>query len=197
MCFASSGTWWLNLNEKTKLDNEFNNKSERLSNEIEQRLSQQIYGLNGVKSLFGVDENLSAAAFHTAINTHKLTEEYPGVRGIGFIEKVDKSDLDAYIAHQKKDLGREFSLQEFGANPGQFRYLLKYFETPFGKHFVAGSDFGSDTRRLTAIEEAINSGLPSMTPLMYAPPKTEMRASIALFVPVYKNGASLKTPEER
>ncbi|MFA9274205.1 MAG: PAS domain-containing protein, partial [Candidatus Aquirickettsiella gammari] len=46
-------------------------------------------------------------------------------------------------------------------------------------------------------EEAINSGLPSMTPLMYAPPKTEMRASIALFVPVYKNGASLKTPEER
>lgn len=197
MCFASAGTWWLNHNEKNKLENEFNNKVERLNNEIEQRLTQQIYGLNGVKSLFGVDQNLSASAFHIAINSNKLTEEYLGIRGIGYLEKVDKSDLDTYIARQKKNIGQQFALQEFGTNKGKVRYLLKYLETPYNNHFVAGSDFGSDSRRLSAIEEAINSGLPSMTPLMYTPPKADMRASVVLFVPVYKNGASLATKEER
>ncbi|MBC3875229.1 PAS domain-containing protein [Undibacterium flavidum] len=197
MCFATAGTWWLNLNEKNKLENEFNNKAERLSNEIEQRLSQQIYGLNGVKSLFGVDQNLSASAFHIAINTNKLTEEYLGVRGIGYIEKVNKSDVDTYVAHQKKNSDTHFALQEFDTNERQVRYLLKYFETPYTNHLVTGTDFASDKRRLTAIEEAIHSGSPSMTPLMYAAPKSDLRASVALFVPVYKNGSSFASPEER
>ncbi|MFZ6819062.1 PAS domain-containing protein [Undibacterium sp. Ji22W] len=197
MCFASAGTWWLNLNEKNRLDNEFNNKADRLSNEIEQRLSQQIYGLNGVKSLFGVDQNLSASAFHTAIGTHKLVDEYPGVRGFGFIEKINKTDVEKYLAHQKRNNNSQFSLQEFGQNNTDARYLLKYFETPYTNHFVAGADFGSDKRRLTAIEEAINTGLPSMTPLIYAPPKAEKRASVSLFVPVYQNGASLESSAAR
>ncbi len=197
MCFAAAGTWWLNHNEKNKLEREFQSRSERVVNEIQQRFTIPVYGLNGIKSLFGMHQNLSAAEFRAGILTHNLIEEYPGLRGFGYLEKVPKADLPNYLLRQKTLGNTSFKLQEFGENPGEFRYIAKYFESPFSNHFVAGTDFGSDKRRLGAINEAINSGLPSMSPLIYAPPKDEKKASVLLFVPIFKNATTHATPEDR
>ncbi len=197
MCFATAGTWWLNHNEKNKLENDFQNKAERLTNEIEQRFSTPIYGLNGIKSLFGVNQQLSSAEFRAAIKTHDLGTEYPGVRGFGFIEKVAKAEVPRYFQQQEKDSGSKFSLQEFDENETDTRYLAKFFETPYNNHFVPGTDFGSDRRRRAAIESAIGSGLPSISSLIYAPPKAEKKASVLLFVPVYQNASTHNTTAER
>ncbi|MBC3807968.1 PAS domain-containing protein [Undibacterium seohonense] len=197
MCFATAGTWWLNHNEKNKLEREFQSRSERVVNEIQQRFTIPVYGLNGIKSLFGINQHLSSSEFRDGILTHNLTEEYPGLRGFGYVEQVPKADLDSYIQRQKATGNGAITFQEFGDNPGNMRYIAKYFESPFTNHFVAGTDFGSDRRRLEAINEAINSGLPSMSPLIYAPPKTEKKASVLLFVPIFKKGLSHGTPANR
>lgn len=197
MCFATAGTWWLNHNEKNKLENEFKNKAERLTNEIEQRFSTPIFGLNGIKSLFGVNQQLSAAEFSAAIKTHDLGTEYPGVRGFGFIEKVKKAEVDNYLSQQQRNGRSDFKLQEFDPNETDTRYLAKYFESPYRNHFVPGTDFGSDRRRRDAIEAAINSGLPSISSLIYAPPKAEKKASLLLFVPVYQNASVHDSVETR
>ncbi|MBX9868340.1 MAG: CHASE domain-containing protein, partial [Burkholderiaceae bacterium] len=197
MCFATAGTWWLNHNEKNKLEREFQSRSERVVNEIQQRFTIPVYGLNGIKSLFGINQHLSASEFRDGILTHNLTEEYPGLRGFGYVEKVPKADLEAYIQRQKATGNGSITFQEFGENPADMRYIAKYFESPFTNHFVAGTDFGSDRRRLEAINEAINSGLPSMSPLIYAPPKAEKKASVLLFVPIFKKGLSHGTPANR
>ncbi|MBR7800417.1 PAS domain-containing protein [Undibacterium fentianense] len=197
MCFATAGTWWLNQNEKNKLENEFQNRAERVATEIQQRFAIPIYGLNSIKSLFGVNQHLSRVEFRNAIATHELDKEYPGARGFGFVEKVTKTNWDHYLAEQKRLDGPDFILQEFGVNDTDSRFVAKYFETPFRNHFVPGTDFASDKRRRIAIEDAINSGLPSMSPLIYAPPKTEKKASVLLFVATYKRDAPITTPKER
>lgn len=197
MCFATAGTWWLNHNEKNKLERDFQSRSERVINEIQQRFTIPVYGLNGIKSLFGINQHLSATEFRDGILTHNLTEEYPGLRGFGYLEKVPKADLEEYIQRQKIAGNESIKFEEFGENPEDLRYIAKYFESPFSNHFVAGTDFGSDRRRLAAINEAINSGSPSMSPLIYAPPKTEKKASVLLFVPIFKNGQAHGTPAKR
>ena len=193
LCFATAGTWWLNHNEKNKLEREFQSRSERVITEIQQRFILPVYALNGIKSLFSMNPNLQANDFRASILSHNLVEEYPGLRGFGYLEKVPKAGFQEYLDAQRKLTSSEMKLQEFGDNPEEFRYIAKFFESPYNKHFIAGTDFGSDHRRRAAINEAISSGLPSMSPLIYAPPKEEKKASVLLFVPIYKDNQLPKT----
>jgi PAS domain S-box-containing protein len=197
MCITAAGTWWLSHTFKNKLETEFQNKADRITAEIQQRFSNPIFGLNGAKSLFGIKQNLTAAQFESAIRTRNLPLEFPGVRGFGFIEKVAQEDLTSYIEQQKLEIGAQFSLQEFQGPRNASRYIAKYFVSPFNSHFVPGTDFSSDARRRLAIEEAINAGLPSISPLIYAPPKTEKKASVLLFVPVFKDHVATDSPAKR
>ena len=193
LCFATAGTWWLNHNEKNKLEREFLSRSDRVVTEIQQRFIIPVYALNGVKSLFSMNPNLQANDFRAGILSHNLIEEYPGLRGFGYLEKVPKAQFQDYLDAQTKLMSSEMKLQEFGENPDEFRYIAKFFESPFNKHFIPGTDFGSDQRRRAAINEAISSGLPSMSPLIYAPPKEEKKASVLLFLPIYKDTQLPKT----
>ncbi|WP_390213849.1 PAS domain-containing protein [Undibacterium danionis] len=197
MCLTAAGTWWLNNNLKNKLETEFQNKADRIAVEIQQRFNNPIFGLNGAKSLFGIKQTLSADEFESAIRTRNLPLEFPGVRGFGFVEKVSQADLLAYIAQKKTEVNPQFNLQEFQGAHNAYRYIAKYFVSPFNSHFVPGTDFSSDPRRRLAIEEAINAGLPSISPLIYAPPKTEKKASILLFVPIFKKDLPVDTPANR
>nr|WP_315476691.1 PAS domain-containing protein [uncultured Undibacterium sp.] len=197
MCITAAGTWWLNNNLKNKLETEFQNKADRITAEIQQRFNNPVFGINGAKSLFGIKQNLSASEFEAAIRTRNVPQEFPGVRGFGFIEKISQADLSKYIEQQKLDIHPQFNLQEFQGAHNAYRYIAKYFVSPFPSHFVPGSDFSSDPRRRLAIEEAINAGQPSISPLIYAPPKTEKKASIMMFVPVFKKDAVTNTPSDR
>lgn len=197
MCITAAGTWWLHSNLKNKLDTEFQNKADRITIEIQQRFNNPVFGLNGARSLFGIKQDLSAAQFESAIRTRNLPVEFPGVRGFGFVEKVAQEDLPNYIKQQKIDIGPQFNLQEFQGPRSAARYMAKYFVSPFNSHFVPGTDFGSDPRRRLAIEEAINAGQPSISPLIYAPPKSAKKASILMFVPVFHKGAPIDNASER
>lgn len=187
MALAVAGTWWLSTNQKSKLETEFFNKSERVTAEIQKRFSTPIHGLNGSKNLFSLNPHLNAEQFKMGMLDRNLSEEFPGVRGFGYIERVDIANSAAYIAQQRKENSPQFQLQEFTPNRGSQRYLVKYFESVSNLHPVIGTDFATEEKRKAAIETAIASGLPSASDLIYLPPKEQQNTSLLIFIPVFSS----------
>lgn len=193
MALAVAGTWWLSNNQKNKLETEFLTKTERVTAEIQKRFSTPIHGLNGSKNLFSLDSNLNAEQFKMGMADRNLAEEFPGVRGFGYIERIELKQSAAYIAQQQKENNPDYQLQEFTPNQGSQRYLVKYFETPNNLHTIIGADFATEAKRKAAIETAISSGMPSASDLVYIPPKEKKNTSLLIFVPVFapsRNDAS-------
>lgn len=195
MALAIAGTWWLSNYQKSKLEAEFLTKTERVTAEIQKRFSTPIHGLNGSKNLFSLDPSLNAAQFKMGMADRQLSEEFPGVRGFGFIEVVKVQDTAAFISQQKNENHPDFQLQEFTPNLGSQRYLVKYFETPNNLHNITGTDFATEAKRKAAIESAINSAKPSASDLVYIPPRENKNTSLLIFVPVYSTApATDKSP---
>ena len=197
MCLAVAGTWWLNFNLQNKRELDFRNKSERIALEIERRFATPLYALNGTKSLFGLTQEITQAQFQEILRTRDLSNEFRGLRGIGLVEQVEHQDLDAYVKKQKREISPDFEVRVFDENTPKTHYLTKYFVSSTQSHGILGADLGSDPRRRAAIEHAISSGKPAMSDLIYAPPKEARRASVMLFVPVFKNNLTPTTTEAR
>ena len=185
MALAVAGTWWLSTNQKNKLETEFLTKTERVTAEIQKRFSTPIHGLNGSKNLFSLDPLLNASQFKMGMADRNVSEEFPGVRGFGYIEKIDTNRSDVYIAQQREENNPDFQLQEFSPNQGRYRFMVKYFETANALHTITGTDFATEIKRKTAIETAIATGMPTASDLIYIPPRDKKNASLLIFVPVF------------
>ena len=197
MCLAIVGTWWLNFNLQNKREIDFRNKAERIASEVERRFATPLYALNGTKSLFGLTQEISQAQFHEVLKTRDLSNEFRGMRGIGLVEAVAPQDLDAYVQKQKREISPDFEVRTFDQSTQNTHYITKYFVSSTSSHAVLGTDLGSDPRRRAAIEHAISAGKPGMSDLIYAPPKEARKASVMLFVPVFKDNAIPATSEAR
>ncbi|MBC3881786.1 PAS domain S-box protein [Undibacterium sp. LX40W] len=197
MCLAIVGTWWLNFNLQNKREIDFRNKADRVAVEIERRLTTPLYALNGAKSLFGLNEELSQEQFEHALQTRDMANEFRGMRGIGLLDAVEHNDLDTYVKSQRKKISPDFKVQTFDEDSQKTHYIAKYFISSNNSHTVLGTDLGSDPRRRTAIEYAVSSGKPGMTDLIYAPPKEAKKASVILFIPVFRGNASPNNIAER
>lgn len=197
MCLAVVGTWWLNFNLQNKREIDFRNKTDRVAVEIERRLTTPLYALNGAKSLFGLNEELSQQQFEHALQTRDISNEFRGMRGIGLLEAVEHQDLDTYVKSQQQKVSPDFKVQVFDEGGRSTHYVTKYFISSTTSHTVLGTDLGSDPRRRAAIEYAISSGKPGMTDLIYAPPKDAKKASVMLFIPIFKRNSTPNTSVDR
>ena len=52
--------------------------------------------LGGV-GLFGASENVTQEKWEKYVNNIRLTERYPGMNGLGFIEQIDRKNLSRFI----------------------------------------------------------------------------------------------------
>jgi len=82
---------------------------ERLQADIVKRLATPVYGLKGARgALAALEGRLNRAAFDAYVESRDLPHEFPGARGFGFIERVARRDLDAFVAAHQREGATEF-----------------------------------------------------------------------------------------
>ena len=170
---------------------------ERLQRDIVQRFMQPVYGLKGARgTIAALHGRVDRHAFRAYVQSRDLPREFPGVRGFGFVPRVMREDLPAFIAAERADGAPQFSVHSFGdAAPDLF--VVAHIE-PLSQNYPAwGFDLGSETTRRRAIEQAIATGEATLS----APvPLVQDRAhgpGLLLLVPVFRDGADPTTPEQR
>ncbi|MBY0573073.1 MAG: PAS domain-containing protein [Undibacterium sp.] len=188
--------YWLNAKSQSELEQDFTHKAERITLEIQRRFSVPLYGLNDVKNLFDLQPSLSYAQFLSAVHSRDFATEFPGVRGFGYIEKVNDSDVERYVLKQQQDIAPEYDYRSFDTVQRKEHFLLKYFASSSTEHAVLGTDFSSEPRRFNLVQNALSTGKPSLSELVYSAPKKLKKLGVLLMLPVYQKNAPITTSNQ-
>ncbi len=180
----------------------FDRLTERLTLSAAKRVDQVRYGLAGARGVYASNENVERLEFEAYVRSRDMALEFPGAIGFGFIERVKRTELDAFIARERADGAPEFTVYGLAA-PGSplahapDLYVIKHCFPRDRNTKAWGLDVGSEPVRREAIERAIATGEPTITGRIALVQDGRDRAGFLYYLPVYRNGSRLDSPEDR
>lgn len=173
----------------------FTSATARIVTDLERRLQLPIYGLRGGRGMLNTHPELSRSVIENYVRSRNLELEFPGVRGIGFIEPVSRAELPAFLARQRADGAPEFSVLAHSEEHALL-YVITTVEPRERNRSAWGFDVGSEPRRLQALERAIDKGMSMTAPVTLV--QDQGRGPGALMVvPVFKQGMPMASLVER
>jgi PAS domain S-box-containing protein len=175
-------------------------KSERLVFEIQRRLDAVLAETNGFKNLYATNNKLDRATFNNFYQSGEDNFQKKIVNGLGFIERVKRSDLSTFEAIQRFDLAPHFSISPLPGQQFSDLYVVKFFVSNDKFKQIQGFDSGSDPKRRAAIQRAVDFGevtLSGLVQLTGTPQKVENSSGLVLYVPMYGSGKPRGTISDR
>jgi signal transduction histidine kinase/CheY-like chemotaxis protein len=150
---------------------------------VARRFNQPVYGLKGARGLFAAaGRPLTRDEFRRYVGSRDMTQEFPGVRGFGFVQLVHRTDLAGFVSAQRAD-GSDFTVHTGGVAAD---LLVVTLVDPLDRNRAAwGHDLGSDYIRRMAAERAIDSGQPALTSRVQLLEDPLRGAGYLYLVPVY------------
>ena len=188
-------SWWgLVLVEKHyqgKADQNFGRLADHLFREVRRRVQVPVYGMHGARGVFAASQRVTREEFAAYVASRDLADEFPGILGFGFIERVPREDLPAFIAGARADSAPDFTVRTSGDLA--VLYPIKYIYPRERNLAAEGYDVGAEAHRREACERAARTGQPSLTARISLVQDTRHSAGFLYLVPIYRNGASTKT----
>jgi PAS domain S-box-containing protein len=198
LCLALALGFWQKNDLELRAEAEFRHRMLSLTVEVERRLQQPIYGLNGLKADTAAQQKiLSRADFRAHVGARDLPKEFPGVLGFGFIQRVQRADLGAFEAAERADGAPQFVVHTQGDEVHDDLYVIKLIKSSGLNVGALGLDIGSEGVRRAAVQRAVDTGKPTLTAAITLIQDVKQTPGMLLFVPVYKNGLQPANTQER
>ena len=182
-----SVTSWLALGTQreatSRLASGFDGHVDRLEHEIISRIQRAEFGLRGVRAALLLKPDASRAEFKSVVESRDIWREFRGVRGFGFIERIDRNALPAFEAAQRASGVPGFKVRTAGTAADLF--VIKYIEPESGNRAALGFDLGSDPARREALDLAAMTGEPTLTPRVVLVQDEQRGAGLVYLLPVY------------
>ncbi|WP_414664838.1 CHASE domain-containing protein [Horticoccus sp. 23ND18S-11] len=195
LAMTALGSFLTKKHYDAEATSQFERQAERMSGTVHRRMAQVASGLRGLSGIYAASKSIERAEFRTCVASRDLTAEFPGSLGLGFMERVARSNLAGFLAEVRADDAADFVIKTTGDAPDL--YVIKFVEPLAANRPALGFDAGSEPARRAAIERAMRSGEPTLTSRITLLQDAEARPSFLYVLPVYKNGRRLTTPEER
>ncbi|CAM2881994.1 CHASE domain-containing protein [Rariglobus hedericola] len=184
----------------------FDRLAERLSRDLVRRANLPVSGLKGARGVYAASKSVERSEFRAYVESRDFHSEFPGVLGFGFIQRVQRTDLDAFVAAERADDAPDFNVSTIAqastatATTGESSdlYVIKFIEPLAPNRQAWGFDVGSEAVRREAIERAVRTGEPALTgriSLVLA--ERSAQSGFLYLLPVYLNGTHPRTPAER
>jgi PAS domain S-box-containing protein len=174
----------------------FDRYATKLDDRVHERFGNAYRGLMALRSTFlahgGV---LDRTAFRTWVVSRKVSEDLPGVRGLGFIERVDRSQLEAFVARERADRAPDFKIRTVGQAPDLL--IIKFIEPLPNNRAAWGYDVGSEQVRRRTAQLAIDTGEATLTSRVVLLQDGAKRPGLLYFMPVYRPDAPIQTVAQR
>ncbi|MGE3759752.1 MAG: CHASE domain-containing protein, partial [Pseudobdellovibrionaceae bacterium] len=170
-------------------------------NSITNRMKIYEDALRGGAGLFAASDFVERSEWKAYVDALRIHERYPGILGMGYIEPVNKKNLNAFISKQKQTGSPNFNPHfvhnsEKTIDAEEF-YLIKYIEPQKGNMEAIGLDVSSENHRKIAADLAKDSGQPAITSRITLVQDKKMRPGFLLYVPVYLKNTRTHTLESR
>jgi diguanylate cyclase (GGDEF)-like protein/PAS domain S-box-containing protein len=168
---------------------------------LDRRIQDNINLLVGLSGLFAASNRIDRDEFQRYLSGFNVPQHYPGVRLLSFVRHVRHEDKDAFEASVRSD--RSLSpggYPDFAVKPPGVReeYMVVTFLEPIaGNEGAFGFDVISDPARRPAVDRARDSGAATASEPIRLAADPERQISVALRMPVYRNGMPVTTVAER
>jgi PAS domain S-box-containing protein len=194
LAVTAGGVWWQQQGINHAAEVRFDRAVDRVEAEVRRRLEFPVYGLTGIRGAYAASEKVTHTEFRELVQTLDIGNQFPGVHGFGFVERVPRTELARYVAKQKSDGMTDFTVHAAGHLPDM--YVVKHIE-PLQKNFEDwGVDLGQDPVRREALERAALTGEGSLSGPITLLQDTTHGPGFLYVLPVYRNGADPTTPEQ-
>ena len=195
LLLTAGGIWWQSSNLDGLSQSRFDQGAERTQAEVVRRLNQPLFGLKGARGAMAANSQFKRQAFRSYVEARDLPNEFPGIRGFGFVRRVLRADLDAFVARERADGAPDFAVRTSG--PADDLYVVSYLEPLAPNRAAWGVDIGQEARRRAAAEYAVATGEATLSDRIQLVQDEAHRPGFLYFLPVYKPGANPQTPAER
>ena len=176
---------------------EFQRDTLRIANEVNRLIQKPISGLNGFKSLYAARPTLKRAEFRAAVEARNIAQEFPGVRGFGFVEQLTRAQLDAFVAAQRADGAPQFASRQLIDKEKPDLFVVKFVEPASGNAGARGLDIGSEPQRRSTVQKAVDTGQPVMSNAIMLVQDAQKSPGVVMFLPVYAQGSDPNNAQER
>ncbi len=188
-------TWWLLTAETERTARaRFDRLAERINNTIRLRFNTAAHLLHGAAALPEASQQVTAAEWSVYLR-RAAAQLDSGVVGLGYVEPVDRADLEAVEQRVRAEGRPDFTIERAGNNPAL--YVVLAIEPRERNTGVLGLDVGSGTTRKSAAEAAAAGNEMVLSRRIRLDYEHKQVPGFLLFLPVYHKGLPLGTPAER
>ncbi|HTB81207.1 MAG TPA: PAS domain S-box protein [Opitutaceae bacterium] len=184
--------WWFSRKQLRHTDElRFGRVTDRMMATMKERLLQTELVVQAGQALFAASDNVERHEWR-AFTDRMMPLVGQQVVGLGYIERVPRERLPAFLAQEQVEAPADFTLRTSGDRPDL--YLVRYFDP---QQSGLGLDYAAEPTRREAAEQAMLTGSAVLTQRVTLLNDKTSRPAYILFMPVYTKGVSPATPEER
>ena len=168
--------------------------------EMKQRLDEYQSVLRGASQYLSGAPRINRAMWHVYVENLHLLDRYSDASAMSVVVPVDSDQLEGFAAEQQALNHAEFHIHAAVGGtdkPTSEHFIVTAIEPTAINPAAYGSDQGTDTLRKQAIEMARDHGDPALSRPIRVIRNGQPFTAFALFVPVYRAGATLNTVAER
>ena len=191
---------WHNLsnNQQMAANAQFELLADELSKTLEERMTDHERILLAGAGLFDASHNVTREDWKAFIQRLQLNNHYPGIQGVGFTQIIPASQRSQFEAQIRAQGFADFSIRPPGLREPLSAII--YLE-PFSDRNLAafGFDMLSESTRRQAMLSAAENGETRLSAKVTLMQEThgKLQPGLLMYVPVYRDGQPLSTPEER
>lgn len=159
------------------------------------RLDSYENALLGGEGFIKSSSFVSREEWRSYVETLNIKENFPGINGIGLIDRVKPQDVQKYLNEVRKDGAPDFKIHPLISD--QDSYVIKYVEPSGSNNKAMGLNIAFEENRRQAANLSLDTGKPAITRRIILVQDDKKSPGFLLLHPVYKLGMPTNTIEER
>jgi PAS domain S-box-containing protein len=170
----------------------FERLSDRVEANLQRRFAMPLFGLNSASGILKTREKLDRSEFRNYVSALNLAQQFPGVKGFGFIVQVPRDQLTSFEQQERAERGSDFSVHSSSQAPDLF--VIQVIEPEAKNRSALGHDISSEPIRHEALMRAIRTGQPTLSGRVSLFQDPRHRPALIYFLPIYR-GAPTTEPQ--
>jgi PAS domain S-box-containing protein len=188
--------------EREHIKLEFGRRTDNLGQRVQRNFESYLDVLHSLERFFASSPMVESKDFRTFVASDLA--HYPGIQALSWNPRIRNGERTAFEEAARGDVSEAFQITERDAHSNMVRAALRdeyvpvrYLEPLAGNERALGFDVASDPIRQEALEKARDTGetvATQRTTLVQSPGNT---SAFLAYLPIYRNGTSHDTVEER
>ncbi|HZO85694.1 MAG TPA: CHASE domain-containing protein, partial [Verrucomicrobiae bacterium] len=114
---TAGAAWYAAVTARENDRARFENAVQHTRDAIDERVHVHLALLRSTTALFRTHEHVSQDAYSNFVQELRLEQNYPGLSGIGYAERVDADDRESFLDRMRQEHGPEFEIRPAGERP--------------------------------------------------------------------------------